>query len=205
MNEDDHVKCVYNVVLSEQIDSENAVVMVSDVVETPECKKEVVDYTQQSLEKQLVSEHKIDDLNCEVVSDVHDIESHTDVVSECRVVENMEADNIRSKDCGRNGVLWRRDGHNVSGEEDKQSCTAAATVADLKPANVDPLPTYFLRDKAPPDACGQSADAYAPFSYSRVNFVKSRYSVASDVVPTRSFERWCDERFIRAQTKPDPG
>jgi len=204
VNEDDHVKCVYNFVLSEQIDSENAVVMVSDVVETPESKNKDVDSTEQSLDKS-VSEHKIDKLNGDVGSVVQDIISHADVVSECRVVDNMESDNIRSKDCGRNGVLWRRDGHNVSGEEDKQSCTAAAIVADLKPANGDPPPTYFLRDKAPPDACGQSADAYAPFSYSRVNFVKSRYSVESDVVPTRSFERWCDERFIRAQTKPDQG
>jgi len=192
---------VYNVVLSEKIDSENAVVMVSDVVETPECKNEDVDSTEQSLD-QSVSEHKIDKLNGDVGSVVHDIKSHADVVSECRVVDNMESDNIRSEDCGRNGVLWRRDGHNVSGEEDKQSCTAAATVADLKPANVDPPPTYFLRDKAPPDACGQSADAHTPLSCLRVNFVRSRDS--GDVVPARSFERWCDERFIRAQTKPDP-
>jgi len=180
VNEDDHVKCVNNVVLSEQIDSENAVVIISDVVETPECKSKDIDSTEQSLD-QSVFEHKIDKLNGDVGSVVHDIKSHADVVSECRVVDNMEADNIRSEDCGRNGVLWRRDGHYVSGEEDKQSCTAAAIVADLKPAYVDPPPTYFLRDKALPDACCQSADAYAPFSYSRVNFVKSRYSVESDV------------------------
>ena len=103
----------------------------------------------------------------------------------------------------RTAVETASSGHNISEEEEKQSCTAAAIVADLKPANVDPQPTYFLHDKAPTDACGQSADAHTPLSCLRVNFVRSRD--LGDVVPARSFERWCDEQFIRAQTKPDPG
>ena len=58
MAENDHVKCVYSVALSENIDSESAVVVVSDVVETPECKNKDVDSKEQSLD-QSVSEHKI--------------------------------------------------------------------------------------------------------------------------------------------------